>query len=270
MPNNYDDQDRFYGIYDAELDTPDRSQQEADYLLKSARAIRENGQDMSKIRTPRLSKMRKRRDNIKKVAFGVSLICGMAAAGWTAFYAAMNGDSNHDRAWRNEMNRRHEFDPDWQELEAPEEDWSGYGKGLVYILAPALLAIFIYLGYKKRTQNHENAAGDAARMMLDWRELGTAYPFDEKQLKAIMNDRFARDVIAGMSEAESVWFEMLLDGDIEIAETPEFKNMATAIMRRHLEKHPEAIERILEKFDQNSIPNEFVSNYVPKPKTFER
>ena len=121
--------------------------------------------------------------------------------------------------------------------------------------------------YKKRGGEHEQAAADAANFMLDWAEMGANYAINPEMLKNIMRDRFARDIIAYMAPTEAVWFEMLLDGNVELAETPEFKNMAIAVMQNYLARHPEAIVQVLQKYSRDAIPKELMpgNNYATVP-----
>ena len=145
--------------------------------------------------------------------------------------------------------------------EVTREYLTGMFKNIAYSWAPTIFMLFLCLGYKKRKDKHEQAAADAANFMLDWAEKGSSYAINPKMLKNIMSDRFARDVISGMSEAESIWFELLLEGNVEIAKTPEFKNMAIAVMRGYLEHHPEAILQILEQYDRDTV-NELMPGYT--------
>lgn len=73
-----------------------------------------------------------------------------------------------------------------------------------------------------------------------------------------------------MAPTEAVWFEMLLDGNVEIAETPEFKNMAIAVMQNYLTRHPEAIVKLLEKYDRDAIPQELMPGHVPTSRSYGR
>lgn len=264
MPDN--EKDDFYGVSEEEIEAVRKQriarEQEADLLLKSAQAIRENGTDMRGIKTPRLDRMRKRRETFSLVTqWLAALSVGAAMASSMMSMAQHNSGTPLKEVIRQEKEGiPFEYEDDF--------DTSKYLKQLAIIMAPAIFTICLYIGYKKRTEKHEQAAADAANFMLDWAEMGADYAINPKMLKHIMSDRFAREVIAGMSEAEALWFEMLLDGNVELAETPEFKNMAINVMKNYLTRHPEAIVKLLEKYDRDSIPQELMPGHVPTSRSY--
>lgn len=281
---------------------------EADLLLRSARTMRENGTDMRKIKTPRLDKMRAQLSKIKHATQIMALISIIASLYFAVPHYIVKDLiedyrygklTEEEKRLEREQQERQRYDgKTWDELTDPEQDYyieyyrqkemqedeevRKYGytkesakeydndliKHLVPSWAPTIFMLFLYLGYKKRAEKHEQAAADAANFMLDWAEMGRDYAINPKMLKNIMSDRFARDIIAGMSEAEAVWFEMLLDGNVEIADTPEFKNMAIGVMQNYLTRHPEAIQRLLEKYDRDAIPHELMPGYTTPPRSY--
>lgn len=256
---------RFYGVSDEEalaarLQRIAR-EQEADLLLKSAQAIRENGTDMRGIKTPRLNRMRKRRETFSLVTQWLTVLSvGAAMASSIMSMAQHNSGTPLKEVIRQEKEGiPFEYEDDF--------DTSKYLKQLAIIMAPAIFTICLYIGYKKRGGEHEQAAADAANFMLDWAEMGADYAINPKMLKHIMSDRFARDVIAGMSEGEALWFEMLLEGNVEVADSPAFKNMAITVMQNYLTAHPEAIVKLLEKYDRDTV-TELMPAYVPQSRSY--
>lgn len=145
--------------------------------------------------------------------------------------------------------------------ESEQEFYDYMKKHLIPTWVPTIFMLFVYLGCRRRAKEHEQAAADAVNFMLDWAEMGKDYHIDPEMLKNIMNDEFARDIIAYMAPTEAVWFEMLLDGNVEIADNPDFKNMAITILARYLDRHPEVLDKALEKFNRDSIPKELMPGY---------
>lgn len=312
MPDN--EKDDFYGVSEEEIEVVRKQriarEQEADLLLKSAQAIRKNGTDMRKIRTPRLDRMRAQLRKIKQATRVMALISIIASIYFALPHYIVKDLiedykygklTEEEKQLKNQQVERQRYDgKTWDELTEQEQDYyieyyrqkemqedeevRKYGytkesakeydndliKHLVPSWAPTIFMLFLYLGYKKRGGEHEQAAADAANFMLDWAEMGADYAINPEMLKNIMSDRFARDIIAGMSEAESIWFEMLLDGNVELADTPEFKNMAIAVMQNYLTAHPEAIVKLLEKYDRDAIPQELMPGHVPTSRSYGR
>jgi tRNA(Met) C34 N-acetyltransferase TmcA len=60
-------------------------------------------------------------------------------------------------------------------------------------------------------------------------------------------------IISRMSADERVYFDMLIDGDIESKNEEMFKNFALAVMDGHLRSNPEDLQMVLDAFDEMSI-----------------
>ena len=60
-------------------------------------------------------------------------------------------------------------------------------------------------------------------------------------------------IISRMSADERVYFDMLIDGDIESKNEEMFKNFALAVMDGHLRSNPEDLQMVLDAFDETSI-----------------
>ena len=301
-----DKKTRFFGVTEEKISNAQQKrrtqEQWEDYFSNSIKTMRGNGEDMTKIRTPRLDKMRKKLSQLRRTTGLMATLSVLFSAYFVFLHGPVKAfvqDEKERRAYEKlteeekkqhdaiqrvnrEIEERKEYggklrselteeemeyyrQKHMQEYEAIEngensefnaefrEYMNGIYKNVAITWAPTIFMLFLYLGRKKRAGEHEQAAADAANFMLDWAEIGHDYAIDPKMLTNIMNDRFARDVIAYMAPTEAVWFEMLLDGNVEIAENPDFRNMATTIMSRYLERHPEAIDVIMKKCDRDSI-----------------
>lgn len=269
-----------------------------DYLNEFVRNLRGNEQDLTEIPTPRFNKLYKKLQTIghtTKIMGALSMLLSVFFASLfeplpdlirksreLREYEKLTEEEKREYAERQLyggktreectikereywlQKSQEDIDRGWEALDSGEytrEYIKRLCKNLAYSWAPTIFMLFLYLGYKKRAGKHEQNAEEAANFMLDWAEMGKDYHIDPEMLKNIMNDEFALDIIKYMAPAEAVWFEMLLDGNVEIAETPEFRNMATTIMARYLDRHPEAFPQVLEKYDRDAMPPELMPGH---------
>ena len=133
-------------------------------------------------------------------------------------------------------------------------------------MAALLIAIYAMIGEyasrKKRRKEHDNNLKidtETVDMMYDLKKLGKQYNLNTAQVEKLV--KLAPAVISHMSKDESVYFNMLINGDIEIANNKTFYEMAHAIMRGHLQKHPEDIKTIMDVFAMESIPKDLLQKY---------
>ena len=311
MPDNIDPKKRFYGVSEEELWKAQQKRRiQEDWennFSNSVKTMRKNGQDMTKIRTPRLDEMRKKLSTMWRAV----KIMGATSLLLSVYFATLGIPiselkerkayeklTEEEKQIKREQNERQRYGgKTFDELTEQEKEYyleyylqkerqedkevMEYGytkesekefndymlKHLIPTWVPIIFMLFLYLGHKKRAREHEQTVADAANFMLDWAEMGANYAINPEMLKNIMSDRFARDIIAYMAPTEAVWFEMLLDGNVELAETPEFKNMAIAVMQNYLARHPEAIVQVLQKYSRDAIPKELMpgNNYATVP-----
>jgi len=64
-----------------------------------------------------------------------------------------------------------------------------------------------------------------------------------------------------MSADKRVYFDMILDGRINIRKNDTFLKMATHIMQGHLAKHPHDINKIIDVYDWRSVPLDLLTEY---------
>lgn len=93
---------------------------------------------------------------------------------------------------------------------------------------------------------------DAVDMMIDLKKFGEQYNLNTEKVKKLVN--IANYTIERMSADERVYFDMLMNDNINIADKDTMKQFATTIMVGHLEKHPRDIEKIMKIFDERTIP----------------
>ena len=153
---------------------------------------------------------------------------------------------------------------------APRKIWS-FDMACILVI----LCTFIGRGVRLANRNHKvrkhnraidkqtKAESETIDMMLDLKEFGTKYNLNTKQVRMLVAK--AKKIISHMSADESVYFEMLMRGDLDgIKDQKTFLDLATAIMQGHLETHPEDMELIMEVYDPKSIPQEIMQKYSKK------
>jgi len=111
----------------------------------------------------------------------------------------------------------------------------------------------------KSARMYNEIAKQAVDTMLELKEFGHKLNLNERDIETIVEK--VPDVISRMSEAERIYFDMLMNGEIDIASNKSFCDMAVAVMEGHLKTHPEDFEQILQKFEPKSIPQSLMNKY---------
>ena len=157
-----------------------------------------------------------------------------------------------------------------------------FSVNLSIALAFMLVSTCILLrSYRKDKRNsatryaNENATVDLMLAIKSIKEAG-------KKVKLNVTDETAKKlieicpyIISRMSADERIYFDMLIDGDIESTNEEMFKNFALAVMDGHLSSNPKDLQMVLAAFDETSIAvllsNMYRQNtillYQQKPKT---
>ena len=63
-------------------------------------------------------------------------------------------------------------------------------------------------------------------------------------------------IVEDMSEEERVYFDILMDKKVESQDTKAVKDFAVAVLKGHLKSHPEDAQRILDAFEEKTIPED--------------
>lgn len=100
---------------------------------------------------------------------------------------------------------------------------------------------------------------DTVDMMLDLEEFKGNYNLNTYQVARMINNM--SDIIREMSADKRVYFDMILDGRINIRKNDTFLKMATHIMQGHLAKHPNDINKILDVYNWRSVPLDLLTEY---------
>ena len=113
-----------------------------------------------------------------------------------------------------------------------------------------------------RAARRVNDKCDTVDMMLDLEKFGKQYNLNKTKVKRLVSN--AESVIKKMSASERVYFDMLMNGDINIKDQETMKNMAAHIIIGHLRSHPEDAEKILSVFDERTIPESVLAKIQQK------
>ncbi|MBR5904198.1 MAG: hypothetical protein IKZ49_01535 [Alphaproteobacteria bacterium] len=62
------------------------------------------------------------------------------------------------------------------------------------------------------------------------------------------------EIIKHMSKESSVYFDLLMNGDLDYEMNPQVFYVASGILEGHLQSHPEDMEKVLKVFDVESLP----------------
>lgn len=116
------------------------------------------------------------------------------------------------------------------------------------------------ISYRQKKRNSEIILhNNTVDMMLDLEEFKGNYNLNTYQVARMINDM--SDIIREMSADKRVYFDMILDGRINIRKNDTFLKMATHIMQGHLAKHPDDINKILDVYNWRSVPLNLLTEY---------
>ena len=100
---------------------------------------------------------------------------------------------------------------------------------------------------------NENATVDLMLAIKSIKEAGKKVNLNVTDETAKKLIEICPHIISRMSADERVYFDMLIDGDIESKDEETFKNFALAVMDGHLRSTPEDLQMVLDAFDETSI-----------------
>ncbi len=100
---------------------------------------------------------------------------------------------------------------------------------------------------------NENATVDLMLAIKSIKEAGKKVNLNVTDETAKKLIEICPHIISRMSADERVYFDMLIDGDIESKNEEMFKNFALAVMDGHLRSNPEDLQMVLDAFDETSI-----------------
>ena len=93
---------------------------------------------------------------------------------------------------------------------------------------------------------------DVACLMADLRDSAGNINLNTGQAKRLIE--LAPEIVQHISREGRVYFDLLLEGKIDIKDNKTFFDMAVAVMKGHLASHPEDAKRVLAVFNEKSMP----------------
>lgn len=115
-------------------------------------------------------------------------------------------------------------------------------------LANLILSLFLFIGSAYvNTENKRDLA--TVDMMVDLEKFGKIYNLNTRQVKQLVKK--SSNIIAKMSKENHVYFDMIINGKIDINKDKTFVDMAVAILDGYLRAHPEEEAGILSVFAEN-------------------
>ncbi|MBO7509232.1 MAG: hypothetical protein J6T57_03085 [Alphaproteobacteria bacterium] len=100
---------------------------------------------------------------------------------------------------------------------------------------------------------NENATVDMMLTIKSVKEAGEKVNLNVTDETAKKLIEICPHIISRMSADERVYFDMLIDGDIDSKNEEMFKNFALAVMDGHLRSNPEDLQMVLDTFDETSL-----------------
>ncbi len=131
---------------------------------------------------------------------------------------------------------------------------------LSLVLSYMLLTACILMRYYRKDKRsetaryvNENATVDLMLAIKSIKDAGKKYNLDITDETAKKLIEVCPHIISRMSADERVYFDMLIEGDIESKNEEMFKNFALAVMDGHLRSNLEDLQMVLDAFDETSI-----------------
>ncbi len=198
-------------------------EQYADDLYQRASMIRTSGQNPSTIRTRRLDRMRRNDRTIASLTGWVASVC---ASGIIAVTLCCIIERRTILSCINKA---------------------------IGIAIPAVLLWLIYLWHRARQKRYDATAGYAINVMMDLRDYRGFKNFDDDKLHDVL--KLVPDIIRDIasSNAGSIYFNMVMKDEIETQYNEDLRNLAITILQGDLQRRPEHMDQVSEKYDIDSI-----------------
>lgn len=222
MPDN---KGSFPGATQEETDDHARQrkarEQYADDLYQRASMIRTSGQNPSTIRTRRLDRIRRISETIASLTGWVASVCASGIIAVT-LCCIIEG-----RTLISCVNKT------------------------VGIAIPAILLWLIHLWYRARKKRYEAAAGYAVNIMMDLRDYRGFKNFDDDKLHDVL--KLVPDIIRDISASKTglIYFNMVMKDEIRTKYNEDLQNLAITILQGDLQRRPEHMDQVSEKYDNN-------------------
>ena len=94
------------------------------------------------------------------------------------------------------------------------------------------------------------------------KSLGCTYKLNEKSFERLI--KVCPDIISKMSADERVYFDMLIEGDIDVVNDKTFRDMAVPIIVGHLKSNPKDLYKIMTAINNKSLPAEMLQDFMQR------
>lgn len=115
-------------------------------------------------------------------------------------------------------------------------------------LANMIITLLFFIGFAYANKGIKQEF-DTVDMMVDLEKFGKIYNLNTRQVKQLVKK--SSNIIAKMSKENHVYFDMIINGKIDIDKDKTFVDMAVAILDGYLRAHPEEEAGILSVFAEN-------------------
>lgn len=138
---------------------------------------------------------------------------------------------------------------------APTIGWTAN----MLVMLMGLIGATVIARRQKMNADYITLHNDTVDMMLDLEDFKGNYNLNTYQVARMINNMSG--IIREMSEDKRIYFDMILDGRINIRKNDTFLKMATHIMQGHLAGHPNDINKILDVYNWQSVPFDLLTEY---------
>lgn len=115
-------------------------------------------------------------------------------------------------------------------------------------LANLIISLLFFAGFAYGNKELKRDF-DTVDMMVDLEKFGKDYNLNAKQVKKLLKK--SEDIIVRMSKENATYFDMIINGKVDITKDKVFVDMAVAILDGYLSAHPEETAGVLSVFTEN-------------------
>ena len=130
---------------------------------------------------------------------------------------------------------------------------------LVVIACTCVRSLIIPALKNKKSMKKQKRIIDA---MNELSLLGCTYKLNGKSFEHVI--KACPEIIANMSADERAYFDMLIDGDIDVINNKQYRDIAVHIMAGHLREHPKDLQKIMNAINDKTLPAELLSDFVQR------
>lgn len=142
---------------------------------------------------------------------------------------------------------------------APNVFWYVNVSLLVVIACTYFRSLMVPALQNKKSIKKQKRVIDA---MDELKTLGCTYKLNGKSFEHVI--KLCPEIIANMAADERAYFDMLIDGDIDVVNNKQYRDTAVHIMAGHLKEHPRDLQKIMDAINDKTLPAELLSEFVQR------